>query len=73
MRAVEELDVRASPHLGRFAILSWPERAALLRAVLIPTRAGLVGTVGQDGAGSVRLVGRDARQALAGLARPRQS
>ena len=68
LRAVEELDLRASPHLGRLAVLGWRERAAFLRAVLVPTRAGLAGTVGQDGAGTWRLVGRHARQAVAGLA-----
>jgi hypothetical protein len=68
LRAVEELSLRASPHVGRLAVLGWRERLAFLRAVLVPTRAGLVGTVGQDGAATWRLVGRHARQALAGLA-----
>jgi hypothetical protein len=69
LRAVEELDLRASPHLGRLAVLGWRERIAFLRAVLVPTRAGLAGTVGHgDPAGAWRLVGRHARQAIAGLA-----
>jgi hypothetical protein len=73
LRAVEELNVRASPHFGRLAVLPWRERLAFLRAVLLPTRAGLEGTVGDDGAGTFRLVRRHARQAIAGLAPPRDS
>jgi hypothetical protein len=73
LRAVEELNVRASPHLGRLAVLDWRERARFLAAVLFPTRAGLSGTVGDDGAGTLRLVGRHARQAVAGLAPRRGS
>lgn len=72
LRAVEELDLRASPHLGRLAVLGWRERVAFLRAVLAPTRAGLAGTVGQDGAGTWRLLGRHVRQAMAGLAPRRE-
>ena len=73
LRAVEELNLRASPHLGRLAVLGWRERGAFLRAVLVPTRAGLAGTVGHgDGAGTWRLVGRHARQAMAGLAPRRE-
>ena len=73
MRAVEELDLRASPHLGRLAVLGWRERASFLRAVLVPTRAGLAGTVGRgDRAGTWRLVGRHARRAMAGLAPKRE-
>jgi len=73
LRAVEELNVRASPHFGRLAVLSWRERVAYLRAVLFPTRAGLEGTVGGGDAGAFRLVSRHARQALAGLAPARGS
>ncbi len=73
LRAVEELDLRASPHIGRLAVLGWRDRATFLRAVLMPTRAGLAGTVGQgDRAGTWRLAGRHARQAAAGLAPKRE-
>jgi hypothetical protein len=68
LRAVEELDLRASPHLGRLATLGWRDRASFLRAVLVPSRAGLAGTVGHgDPVGTWRLLGRHARQALAGV------
>jgi hypothetical protein len=74
LRAVEELNLRASPHLGRLAILGWRDRLSFLRAVMLPTRAGLAGTVGEDGddAGSWRLAGRHVRRALAGLAPRRE-
>jgi hypothetical protein len=68
---VEALDLRASPHVGRLAAMGWRERLPYLRAVLIPTRAGLRGTVGRTGDESTwRLVARHARQALLGLASP---
>jgi hypothetical protein len=67
MRAVEELDLRASPHIGRLAGLGWRERVAFMRSVLLPTRAGLVGTVGQDGAATWRLVVRHIHRTIAGL------
>jgi hypothetical protein len=68
LRAVEELNLRASPHLGRLAVLGWRDRAAFLRTVLVPSRAGLAGTVGHgDPVGTWRLIGRHARQAAAGL------
>ena len=68
LRAVEELNLRASPHLGRLAVLGWRDRAAFLRAVLMPSRAGLAGTVGHgDRVGTLQLIGRHARQAAAGL------
>jgi putative nucleotidyltransferase-like protein len=73
LRAVEELNMRASPHVGRLAVLSWRERIAYLRAVLLPTRAGLEGTVGDGDGGTFRLVRRHARQAVAGLTPPRES
>ena len=69
LRAVEDLNVRASPHVGRLATLGWRERLSFLGTVLVPTRAGLDGTVGRTGeeAGTLRLAGRHVRQALAGL------
>lgn len=67
LRAVEELDLRASPHIGRLAGMGWRERLAFMRIVLLPTREGLVGTVGQDGAATWRLVWRHIRATLAGL------
>jgi hypothetical protein len=68
LRAVEDLDMRASTHVGRLAALSWRERQAYLWAVLIPTREGLRGTVGGDDAPTWRLAARHASRALAGLA-----
>jgi hypothetical protein len=68
VRAVEELDMRASTHVGRLAALRWRERPAYLWSVLVPTRAGLRGTVGGDGAPTWRLAARHASKALAGLA-----
>jgi hypothetical protein len=71
LRAVEALDLRASPHVGRLVALGWRERLPYLRAVLVPTRAGLRGTVGRDGDEPTwRLAARHARQALLGLASP---
>jgi hypothetical protein len=64
LRAVEDLDARAAPHLGRLAVLDWPERASYLRAVLLPTAAGLRGTAGGDGAGLPRLAARHAARIL---------
>jgi hypothetical protein len=71
LRAVEELDAKASLHVGRLAVLRGRERAAYLRRVLIPSREGLRGTVGRDDAPTWRLVGRHVRAAVAGL-RPRR-
>jgi hypothetical protein len=71
LRAVEELDLRASTHVGRLALLSWRGRARYLRDVLIPTRAGLTATVGGDDAPTWRLVGRHAGRVIGGL-RPRR-
>ena len=69
LRAVEALDVRASPHVGRLAALGWRERASYLRAVLVPTRDGLHGTVGQTGDEPTwRLLARHARRTVLGLA-----
>lgn len=71
LRAVEELDARASTHMGRLAALRWRERPGYLRDVLVPTRAGLRGTVGEDGAPTWRLVWRHVRSVVAGV-RPRR-
>lgn len=69
LRAVEALDVRASPHVGRLVSLPWRERPSYLRAVLIPTREGLRGTVGRSGDEPTwRLLARHARQTVMGLA-----
>jgi hypothetical protein len=70
LRAVEELDVRASTHVGRLAAMGWHARARYLGQVLVPTREGLAGTVGGDGASGWRLVGRHVRAVALGL-RPR--
>jgi Uncharacterised nucleotidyltransferase len=72
LRAVETLDMRASPHVGRLALLGWRGRARYLRDVLVPTRAGLEGTVGGDGAAVWRLAARHAARALMSLA-PRRT
>lgn len=72
LRAVETLDVRAAPHIGRLALLNWRDRARYLRDVLVPTRAGLEGTVGGDGAAVWRLAARHAARAVTGLA-PRRT
>jgi hypothetical protein len=69
LRAVESLNVRASPHVGRLVALGWRERPAYLRAVLLPTREGLRGTVGRTGEEPTwRLFARHVRQAVFGLA-----
>ena len=68
LRAVEDLDMRASTHVGRLAALPWRERPGYLSAVLVPTRAGLRGTVGGDGAPTWRLAARHASRTLAALA-----
>ena len=67
LRAVEEIDLRASLHLGRLAALPWGQRPRYLRDVLIPSREGLRGTVGADGAGPVRMATRHLGRALRGL------
>lgn len=67
LRAAEELNLRASPHLGRLAMMGWRERIAFMRAVLVPTRQGLAGTVGHDGAATWRLAARHVRRTIAGL------
>jgi hypothetical protein len=72
LRAVEELDVAASPHVGRLVALRGVDRLRYLGAVFVPTRAGLEGTVGGDGAGVPTLLGRHAGKALRGVMRPRR-
>jgi hypothetical protein len=67
LRAVEELDLRASLHVGRLAVLGWRARLRYLREVLAPTAAGLSGTVGRDGAPTARLVRRHLRAIALGL------
>jgi hypothetical protein len=67
LRAVEELDMRASLHLGRLAALPWRRRPHYLRDVLIPSRAGLQGTVGNDDAGPGRTALRHLARAVRGL------
>lgn len=70
LRAIEELDMRASLHVGRLAQLRGRERLRYLRTILVPTGAGLEGTAGRDGAPTWRAVLRHLGSALAGL-RPR--
>ncbi len=67
LRAVEELDMRASLHVGRLASLRGRDRLAYLRTVLVPTAAGLAGTAGRDGASRPRAILRHLGSALAGL------
>jgi hypothetical protein len=67
LRAVEELDVRASLHVGRLASLGTTARLRYLRDVLLPTHEGLSGTVGGDAASSWRLVARHLRSIALGL------
>jgi putative nucleotidyltransferase-like protein len=67
LRAVEELDLRASLHVGRLAALRGPrERARYARRILLPSRRGLRDRFGADGAPTWRLVGRHIRDAVAG-------
>lgn len=72
LRAVEELDMSVSLHLGRLAALSWRERPAYLRTILLPSRAGLADTYGRaPGEAAWRLALRHAQTALRGLRAPR--
>jgi len=71
LRAVEELDLRASPHVGRLVALRGTERLRYGYAIVVPTRAGLEGTVGDDGAGLSTLLARHAGRALRGVRRQR--
>ena len=68
VRAVEELDLQASVNIGRLAALPWRERPALVRDILVPTRDGLDGLVGGDGAGRFRLMARHVRGIARGIA-----
>jgi hypothetical protein len=60
IRAIEELDLQASANIGRLAALPWRRRPALVRDILVPSRDGLEGLVGGDGAGRLRQVARHA-------------
>jgi hypothetical protein len=71
LRAVEELNMPASLHLGRLAALGGRARIRYMREVLLPTTEGLRGTVGHDGAGRWRLAARHVRSIGAGI-RPRR-
>lgn len=68
LRAVEALSFPAALHLGRLATLPWRARPQYLRGILFPTRAGLRGTVGTDGAGPTRMAARHLGRAVRGLA-----
>jgi Uncharacterised nucleotidyltransferase len=68
VRAVEELDLQASVNIGRLAALPWRQRPALVRDILVPSRAGLDGLVGGDGAGRFRMVARHVRLIARGVA-----
>jgi len=67
LRATEELEMRASLHVGRLATLRGRDRLRYLRTVLIPTREGLAGTAGTDGAPAWRAALRHVRSAIAGI------
>jgi hypothetical protein len=69
LRAAEQIYGPAALHLGRLAGLSWRQRAGYLRAVLVPTRAGMERTVGADGAATWRLAARHAARSLRMLKR----
>ena len=58
LRAVEDIDMRVSLHVGRLAALPWSARGRYLRDVVLPSRDGLEGTVGGDGAPRWRLAVR---------------
>jgi hypothetical protein len=72
LRAVESLDLQASPHVGRLVALRGVDRLRYVRAIVVPTRAGLEGTVGGDGAGLPTLLARHAGRAVRGIMRPRR-
>jgi hypothetical protein len=67
LRAVEELDARAAPHLGRLVSTPWRAKPGYVRSVILPTRAGLEGTVGGDGASTWQLVKRHGRRMIGAL------
>lgn len=64
IRAIEAWGAPAALHLGRLAQLRWHERAIYVVQVALPTRAGLEGTVGGDGATGHRLVLRHVARAV---------
>ncbi len=68
VRAVEELDLQASVNIGRLAALPWRQRPALVRDILVPSRDGLDGLVGGDGAGRFRMMARHVRLIARGIA-----
>ena len=68
LRAVEEIDVYAAPHVGHLLALDWRARAGYLRTVLVPGRGGLDGTVGMDGGAAPVLVARHLWRVVRGLA-----
>jgi hypothetical protein len=68
IRAVEELDLQASVNIGRLAALPWRQRPALVRDILVPSREGLDGLVGGDGAGRLRMLARHAALIARGIA-----
>ena len=67
LRAVEEIDMRVSLHLGRLGALPWSARVRYLRDIVLPSRDGLEGTVGGDGAPPWRLVVRHLLRVCRGL------
>jgi hypothetical protein len=68
VRAIEELDLQASANIGRLVALPWRQRPGLVRDILVPSRAGLDGLVGGDGAGRLRLAARHVRLIARGIA-----
>jgi hypothetical protein len=72
LRAVEALDIAASPHVGRLVALRGLDRLRYVGAVVVPTRAGLEGTVGGDGAGVPTLLARHVGRAFSGVMRPQR-
>lgn len=67
IRAIEASGAPVALHVGRLARLGWRERVRYVHHVALPTRAGLEGTVGGDGAPVWRLALRHARQAARSL------
>jgi hypothetical protein len=72
LRAVEELELQASPHVGRLVALRGAERLAYVRAVALPSRAGLEATLGGDGARLPTLLARHVVSTLRGVMPPRR-
>jgi hypothetical protein len=67
IRAIEELDLQASPNIGRLAALPWRQRPGLIRDILIPRGEALDGLVGGDGAGRLRMVARHVKLIARGI------